>query len=102
MMGPVGARRSRADPMEDPGLVAVVLDGAVHRGVVVPEHQRPRCPAHPHDPFGAQEVVMEEVEQAMALVREEPHDPAGEQRVHEEGPDAAVGIHAHHGVDRAR
>ena len=61
--GPVGAVAAQRDPVGDAQGVAVVVEGVVQRGPVVPEGHRPRLPVVAAAELGPLAVAVEHVEQ---------------------------------------
>src|SRR6516165_5471517 len=57
----------QSHPVHDPGVALVVEDAEVHGGPVVPHCERPRAPVVTDDELGPRHVVVEELEEPVAL-----------------------------------
>ena len=78
--------------------VAVVADGVVHGGPVVPEPQVAFLPAVADDVLGCGHVVVEEAEEGLALLGGQPLDALGEAGIDEEVPAPRLGVGSDDGV----
>ena len=70
----------------------------VHRGSVVPERDAARLPLEPDGVLGAGQLVVEQAEQATALVGRDIDDVAGETGIDVQRPLPRLGMHADHGM----
>src|SRR5579872_4104071 len=92
----IGTVTLQCDAMGDADRIAVVVQGVVHGGAVVPECHRPHLPPEPAAELGALTVAVQHVEETIALGLREALDEAGEVRIDEEAVASGVGMGAHH------